>query len=710
MPPFTTLQGAFTSGELSPSLTARIDLSKYSQGCKTLSNFLVQPHGGAVKRPGFLLMDLLPWEAALLPFVFNASQAYCLVFGQYRLRIANAEGMILGENGAPYEIYSPYTLEQAKTLSFAQSGDVLFLACQGVVPHKLKRLGHESWEFEPMSFTCPISAPESVSGQGYNQAQKSDGSAQAWQLVTPYEYVVTAVSAAGKESEASKGWAFTGPSSNNWAAGDYIRIAWSAVEGAEEYRVYKKEFGGRPGYLASTGALFYCDYNSRPLLSDGPPKWKDPFPDEDYPAVVCFFEQRLVFAATARRPQTIWMSKTGDYDNFSSSVPLKADDSLDMTIAANEVSSIRWMLPLRSLILGGAGMEWELASSEGAFTAKTAKVTPQSYRGSAALRALVVGNILLHVARSGREVRDLKYDFGADSYGGTDRTILAAHLFEDRRITSWTYQPSPDSIIWAACDDGSLLGMTFQPEHEVYAWHRHHTDGQFLCVCSVPGNDADTLFAVVRRGDRYCLEVMSPRMRDRGAAGLGPTRTGGGRGAEPSGGEKDVAASVHLDSAMQYRGAAVTSLSGLEHLEGKRVGILADGAVQAEREVTDGKITLDGPASVVTVGLPYTADLETMPVEVAGEGGSSVGRKKYINAVNVLFRNTVTAKIGCSFSRLEELPWRTMEPYGQPPVPYSGARRVIVPERARNMAGVCVRSDAPLPMTVLAIMPEVEVK
>ena len=654
---------------------------------ETLSNFLVQPHGGAVKRPGFLLMDLLPWEAALLPFVFNAQQAYCLVFGQYRLRIANAEGMSLNDAGEPYEIYSPYTLEQAKTLSFAQSGDVLFLACQGVVPHKLKRLAHESWEFEAMSFTCPISAPASVSGQGYNLAKKSDGSAQAWQLVTPYEYVITAVDADGKESEASKGWAFTGPSSSNWAAGDYIRVAWSAVEGAEEYRVYKKEFGGRAGYIASTGALFYNDYNTRPLLSDGPPKWRDPFPDKDYPAVVCFFEQRLVFAATPKQPQTIWMSKTGDYDNFSSSVPIKGDDSLEMTIAANEVSSIRWMLPLRSLILGGAGMEWELASSEGAFTAKSAKVTPQSYRGSAALRALVVGNILLHVARSGREVRDLKYDFGADSYGGTDRTILAAHLFEERRITSWTYQPSPDSIIWAACDDGSLLGMTFQPEHEVYAWHRHHTDGKFLCVCSVPGNDADTLFAVVRRGDRHCLEVLAPRMRN-----------------------QDVASSVHLDCAMQYRGAAVTSLSGLEHLEGRKVGILADGAVQAEREVKGGKITLDGPASVVTVGLPYTADLETMPVEVAGEGGSSVGRKKYISAVNVLFRDTVTAKIGCSFSRLEEKPWRTVEPYGSPPGLYSGAHRVTVPERARNMAGVCVRSDAPLPMTILAIMPEVEVK
>ena len=63
-----------------------------------------------------------------------------------------------------------------------------------------------------------------------------------------------------------------------------------------------------------------------------------------------------------------------------------------------------------------------------------------------------------------------------------------------------------------------LLGMTFQPEHEVYAWHRHHTDGEFLCVCSVPGNDADTLFAVVRREGQHCLETFAPRMRGQDVA------------------------------------------------------------------------------------------------------------------------------------------------------------------------------------------------
>jgi hypothetical protein len=103
------------------------------------------------------------------------------------------------------------------------------------------------------------------------------------------------------------------------------------------------------------------------------------------------FEQRLVFASTPRRPQTIWLSRAGDYENFSASRPVKADDSIEATIASSEVSTAQWMIALRSLMLGTTNVEWEIASSEGAFTAKTMKVSAQSYRGSTSLPALVIG-------------------------------------------------------------------------------------------------------------------------------------------------------------------------------------------------------------------------------------------------------------------------------------------------------------------------------
>ena len=701
-----TIQGAFTSGELSPSLSARVDFSKYGQGCKTLRNFLVQPHGGAVKRPGFMLVDTLPGEATVKPFVFNTEQAYCLVFGQHWLRVATPQGFIVDDNGAIMHIATPYSLYNAQRLSIAQSGDVLFIACQGVAPHKLMRLGHNRWQFEVVRFECPIASPESVTASFVNGARKSDGSVSPASLLTPYSYTVTALDENGKESEAAVLALITGPASNNWQAGDYTQVAWVAVEGAMEYRVYKGAFGGKPGYIATTGELLYRDYNVSPTLGETPPKWVHPFEGNDFPAVTGFFEQRLVFASTPKRPQTVWLSRSAAYDNFSASSPVRDDDAIELTIASNEVSRMNWLVSLRSLILGGSGVEWELSSFEGAFTARTARVTPQSYRGSAPLPALVVGNTVLHVARSGQEVRDLKYDFGSDSYGGSDRTILARHLFENNTLTDWCYQASPDSIIWTVRNDGALLGMTFQSEHDVTAWHVHTTKGQFKAVTAVPSDNTDVLFAVIQRANGFSLEIMAPRYYGEPFA-AGQTCTEAG---ESGTGQKVLARAVFMDCALVYEGLPVQTCTGLSCLEGEEVCILADGSILPMQRVAQGKIRLPRPASVIIVGLAYGADLQTMPVEVFGEQGASVSRKKVINAVNVLFQDTAAGFVGTDFSRMEPIVVRQSEPYGEAAMPFTGTKRLVVRGGAACSTGVCIRSDAPLPMTVLALSPEVEIK
>ncbi len=687
--PGSVLQGAFIAGELAPSLTARVDLEKYNKGCRTLKNFLVQAYGGAVKRPGFVLLDALPGEAALVPFVFSQSQTYCLVFGEQWLRVATRDGFVLNDDGEVYEITSPYTLAQARNLSHAQSADVLFLAVHGVRPTRLMRYGHANWKFEAMTFTSPLTAPAGLSIAFINGAKKSDGSASAAQLTTPYTYFVTAVNADGKESGLSAGCNFTGPAENNWQAGDYLTLSWQPVAGAVEYRIYKAAHSGRPGFVKEVRGTSWGDYNTSPSVTEGAPEYSDPFPEGDYPGAVCLFEQRLVFASTPNRPQTIWMSKSGDYGNFATYKPQSDDSPIELTIASQEVSAVNWMVPLRSLIMGMDGMEWEIAGrSENAFSAKNAKATPQSYWGSSLKQAMIVGNVILHVSASGRQVRSLQYEFAADSYGGMDLSIMAAHLLEQHRIIDWTYQKSPDSVIWAVREDGVLLGLTFQAEHQVSAWHRHDTQGKFKAVCALPGPGEHALFAVVERGGKLWLERAADRYLD-----------------------GDPARAVFVDAALTYEGVPVQSLTGLDHLEGMEVQILADGAVHPARTVASGRVNLERKAGIVTVGLGYVADLETMPVEVMGQNGSSVAMKKQINAVDVLFRNSLGVKVGLSFddARMQSVKWRTNEPYGKPPAPYSGMKSVVMPALADNSVTVCIRSDLPTPVSVLALVSRIQV-
>ena len=675
--PSLTLQPSFASGELSPSLTARVDMAKYAQGCRRLTNFKVQPHGPAVKRPGFLLLDALPSEAALLKFSFNIEQSYCLAFGEKWMQVFTPDGVVLDGAGQVYQAASPYTLDQARKLSYAQSGDTLFLTVHGVPPTKLLRYGHADWRFEAMTFKAPLPAPASASASGTAGP-------------TPYRYYVTALDNRNRESELSPSAYIDGPASNNWQAGNSITVTWSAVAEASEYRVYKSEYGGRPGYIASVvSGTSYTDLNIAPSFSEGVPTYENPFPDNDWPALVGFYEQRLLLASTPDRPQTIWLSKSGDYGNFARYSPVVDDSPIELTIASSEVSALAWARTLRTLILGATGMEWEIKSAQGAFTAKTAQVSPQSYVGSAELPAIIVGNTVLHVARNSSQVRDLKYDFGSDSYRGSDCTIMASHLFEKHRIVGWTYQQHPDSIVWVVREDGTLIGLTYQIEHEVIAWHRHETKGKFKSVCAIPAGREDVLFVEVERDGVFYMEM------------LAPTYIGG-----------DYSRAVFLDCALVYDqgGAPVSRISGLGHLEGKTVGILAGGAVHPPRMVTNGEIVLERPVDLAVIGLEYVADLETMPVEVVSQQGASVGRKKQINEINFLFRESVGAKAGVSFEQLETVKWRLDEPYGQAPRPFSGLKSVVVPSLAESQVSVCLRSDDPTPLIVMAVMAKIDVK
>lgn len=686
-----TLQNAFTGGELSPSLSARVDFNKFGQGCRLLKNFKVQPHGGAVKRPGFLLLDELPGEAALISFIFNQDQAYCLAFGEYWLRIFTAQGVVLGAGGQPYQISTPYSLKRAKKISVVQSADVLFIASEGVAPQKLKRLAHNQWQFEALNFGPPLPPPSGV----YTTLFSGDN--QTGSNAVSYAYQVTAIDAEGRESELSGSSSLVGPASNNWASGTYILINWHHVATAVEYRIYKSSLGGRPGLIAvvteKPGDFNYKDFNVAPALSEGAPKYENPFPNGDYPRVVAFFEQRLVFASTPNRPQTIWMSKSGDYPNFARYTPQTADSPWEGTLVSKTMSQIVWMDSLRSLVAGATMMEWEISATQGAFSAQTAKSTLQSYNGSDQIPAIIIGDAILHVARSGAQVRNLKYTFETDAYGGTDRSILATHLLDKDRIANWTYQQYPDSVVWMARSDGLILGLTFQAEHDVIAWHRHATDGFFCAVCSVPNGHNDVLYAVVKREVKGVGRYFMERLADRYIDG-------------------DYSLSSFLDCSLVYDqpGVAVDRLIGLEHLEGKTVGILSRGAVESPRKVENGAVKLDKPSDRVIVGLPYAAELETMPLEVIGREGASVGRKKVINAVNIRVHETVGAEVGVNIDEMETVKWRSTEPYGVAPRPFSGDKRAVVGAPALNVVTVRIRSADPTPMTVLAVMAEVDIK
>ncbi len=702
---FLGLQSSFTAGELAPSLSVRVDLAKYQTGCKKLENMFVFPHGGAGKRGGFRFLAKLSGDARLMPFVFSVTDTYLLVWTNYKLYFYSKNGAILNAQNKAYFIESPYSLEDAKELSFVQSADVIYLASANHAPHKLSRYGHTNWKLEMIDFLPKASRPTGLTGSLHDVRTEGeingDGSGKRH-----WYFVVTQIDSRGEESLPSNSFGVQGP--ENLRTTCYPKLIWNNVVGATEYRIYQEK-NGKYGYIGSSLTTSFDAKNIAPDMTDCPPENINPFANGNFPSAICFYQQRLVFAGSEQRPQTIWFSRTGNYESFSKSSPAKADDAMEITIAGNEVSKIMWLVSLRTLLVGTSGTEWEVKSSSGILSPGDISMVPQSYRGSAKLPALIVGNSVLHLGRTNRELRDLLYDFGTDSYTGSDHAILAGHLFESHSIIDWTYQQSPYSIIWCVRSDGVLLGHTYLREHQVYAWHRHLTLGKFLAICTLPSTFQDELFAVIERTVNnekvYYLEIM----------------------------ENNYAISSNLDednhlfyadSGLFYQGEATDTILGLEHLLNEEVCIVADGAVVKNQIVRDFSseedfepvgsssigVKLPFEAKKIVVGLPYTARLQSMPLETE-LSGVSVGRKKIINRIGVYFKDTNSAFIGTDFteSEMDEVKWRLLEKPGQAVSLHSEDAWIYTNNVYDNQVYACVESQKPLPCTVLAIIPEFSV-
>lgn len=408
-----------------------------------------------------------------------------------------------------------------------------------------------------------------------------------------------------------------------------------------------------------------------------------------YPTAAGFFEDRLVFAGSTRYPQTFWSSKVGDYYNFGTSTPVVDDDAVTATLNGGQMNGIKAMVAFGELILLTSGGEYKVSGGQGkALTPSNTLSQAQEYRGISDVLPVTVGSRIVFAQQQGNIIRDLAYSYEADKYTGDDLNLLCSHLFDGHKVVAMTYQQTPDSIIWFVRDDGLLLGLTYIKEQDIYAWHKHSIkNARFINVCCIPGGDSDELYAVIERNGKY-ENVMLDKRKD-----------------------NDVPEEqYYVDDGITVRGSDIKEVSGLTWLEGETVAILADGNALPQQKVENGKITLSKKHgySVVHVGLPIDAVIKTLPIEFQMQDGSSISRKKRIGNLAVLFKNTRGGLYGLSEGKLDEIKWRDTEAYGQPTKLFTGKKKIVLPAAGWDETQqLIIKQDAPLPMTVLAIVPEI---
>lgn len=511
------IQTSTSRGEIGPQLYGRIDLAAYQNGLRQLSNFIVTPYGGYVNRAGsyFLSQTLNNEVARMIRFKFNNADAYALEFTHLAMRVYRNGGLVLNSSGPnvgqPFVLVTPYTRDELSSINFTQSGDVMDMVHVNHKPQKLKRFAHDNWAITPVSLVPGVAAPASATA---TTPAGGTGNTQSWR------FQVTAVLDDGSNA-IEESLPVTSNSITVFNSNVQGTVTWPAVPGAAYYNVYKDNAGsGIYGFVGKSNALTFTDTNITPVKTDTPPTGADPFIGAgNYPRAVSYYQQRLVYAGTINKPQTLWFSKTGVFMNFGYSTPQKDDDAITWTMASNEVNTIMHLVPLKSLLPFTDGAEWLIQGTTSGFTAKTINGGAESYNGIGQLRPLLIGSSVVYAQERGREVTAFGYSLQADGFSGSTISILSPHLIEDFSLVDWDYQKIPYHAIWAARSDGAMVTFTYIPEQDVNGWSHQHTAGKYLSVCAVPEGRDDSVYSCVERViggvTRRYVELFANRILDR---------------------------------------------------------------------------------------------------------------------------------------------------------------------------------------------------
>jgi hypothetical protein len=410
-----------------------------------------------------------------------------------------------------------------------------------------------------------------------------------------------------------------------------------------------------------------------------------------YPRAVAIHEQRLCFAGTTHQPNTVWCSRVDDFENFQ--LASSADGALQFTVASSEGNRIAWMFSQKRLMIGTSGDEWTIGGSDSSrpFSSTNIQAQRQSGYGSKTIRAILLNDVLLFLQRRGRKVRELTYNFERDGWVAPDLTVLSEHITEGE-IAEMAFQQQPDAILWAVKGDGKLIGMSYERDQNVVAWHRHSTDGSFESVATVyglSGSDDEVWFAVQRTIGGVSKRYIERFKADNRANFESETKTDW----------------WYLDCAKRYSGASTATVTGLSHLEGKTAGILADGAAQVSATVTSGEVTLAKPATKVLVGLPFTSTVLPMKFDFELRDGPTRGRRKRINRATVSLYRSLGGEVSTDGTEWYWIYPRDFDdPMDASPPPFSGDAEVVVGGDYSFDGDFYLRQTLPYPLTVRALV------
>lgn len=718
----TNVANNFTSGEITPKMRARMDVARYNSGVEIMENAWPNIHGGFSKRWGLLYRG--PAKHAdklgrLVRFVVNRSDAYWLEFGDLYMRVHKVSGRVETSPGVAYEISTPYTEAMLAQLDFSQGADTLIIWSPDNSPRRLRRFADARWvldlaPFDPAPFSevgsrfnvaLTLSAATVGTGRTITAASSvflaSDVGRQVWSGagVATITAVASGTSATADISVEFDGTAIAG---NAWTlaispqttctpnVSGPVGAAITLTLGAAGWRA--SDVGSH--VQINTGLVKITAYSSSTVVSGtvlvalntttaapanawtlNPPAWND---FDGYPATGTFHAQRLLAAGSRSFPQTVWGSAVGEFFNFQ--LGTLDSDAFAFELVSDDVSPITYMISMESLVALSFSGEFTLDGGvEKPITPTNVRAKPRSTRGCAQVRPVKIGAEALFVQRTGKRVRAAAFQEASDSWAAPDMSVVADHLTSPG-VVGLTWHEEPGTLVFALRSDGRIASCTYDRDQDVVGWARQTFAGGVVeSAATIPDDDQDRTMLLVRRtinGNtvRY-LELMDP--------------------------------DTYTDCAIRgTAGSPTATWSGLNHLEGQTVSVLADGAPQPPEVVSGGAITLARAASTVEIGLPVSMRVKLLPPEVSGGAGVVKGSMVRVNQVLVEVLDTIGLTIDGQKVAFRQFGENVLD---TPLEPFTGIKEVQSLGWEKSGGAIEITHDDPLPCNVLAVVRKVTV-
>jgi hypothetical protein len=652
MPRFIDFQTNFSTGELDPLLRSRVDIPQYENALAKATNVIIQPQGGARRRPGTKHIFELPNSSTpsaangvrLISFEFSVDDSYMLCFVAGRMYVIKDGAVITAINGGAnnYLTVSAITGPMLSSLCWTQSADTLIVVHPDLQPIKIVRGGTDAtWTASTITFD---SIPKYAFTQTFtNPAATLTPSAVSGNIT------LTAGSSVFSSTHVNQ-YINVNPQGR-------IRItkyiSGTVVEGITEFPFFNTTAVASGDWELETG---YED-----VWSSG----------KGWPRSVSFHEGRLYFGGSKSRPSTIWGSKVALFFDFKPSEFLD-DDAVEATLDTNQLNIIVDIISGRDLQVFTTGGEFYVPQQGTdpitplTFTFK--QVSRNGTKVGTRVESLESGS--LFIQKQGKALNEFLFSDTQLTYISQRISLLSGHLLKNpsrislRRATS---TDEGDLLLLINATDGSMAAYSVLRSQQIVAPSEFITDGEFLDV-SV---DVTEIYTVVKRvfngTTRYFVELFS---NDR-----------------------------FTDCA--FIGGVASTATSLPHV-GKSLNVICDGVPQGNETVSGaGSVTFDRASTTsYEVGLPMTVYLKTMPVEVKLQSGTRVGFKKRIVEVNVIVNQSQHLNINN-----QPVPFQNLDnPLLDIAItPFTGIKRLNGIRGYSREAVIEVTQTLPLKMTLLGL-------